>query len=135
MHQSMRKSFRDASEMCRKSAESDMQGCTLTALSITFWRFKLFNNIYISYVGSTGLQAKLSPAYWEGGGASNPALWLSLNTQHRAAHVRYLSGGKRSSKWKKGEGMLGYSPIPLYPNSIYMIVLNVLHSYIVQEGN
>src|SRR5258707_6615402 len=26
------------------------------------------------------------------------------------------------------EGMLGYCPIPLYPNSIYMIVLNVLHS-------
>src|SRR5260370_23288124 len=24
--------------------------------------------------------------------------------------------------------MLGYCPIPLYPNSIYMIVLNVLHS-------
>src|SRR5258705_2867270 len=30
---------------------------------------------------------------------------------------------------KYGEGMLGYCPIPLYPNSIYMIVLNVL------EGN
>src|SRR5258706_7938765 len=29
---------------------------------------------------------------------------------------------------KYGEGMLGYCPIPLYPNSIYMIVLNVLHS-------
>ena len=29
-------------------------------------------------------------------------LWLSLNTQHRAAHVRHLSGGK-SSKWKKGQ--------------------------------
>src|SRR5258708_12885604 len=29
---------------------------------------------------------------------------------------------------KYGEGMLGYCPIPLYPNSIYMIVLNVLHT-------
>src|SRR6266446_3797282 len=29
---------------------------------------------------------------------------------------------------KYGEGMLGYCPIPLYPNSIYIIVLNVLHS-------
>src|SRR5260221_2092953 len=29
---------------------------------------------------------------------------------------------------KYREGMLGYCPIPLYPNSIYMIVLNVLHS-------
>src|SRR5260370_2703909 len=26
------------------------------------------------------------------------------------------------------EGILGYFPIQLYPNSIYMIVLNVLHS-------
>src|SRR5258708_5040735 len=31
MHQSMQKSFRDASEMCQKSAESDTQGHTLTA--------------------------------------------------------------------------------------------------------
>src|SRR5260221_5257684 len=30
MHQSMWKSFRDASEMCQKSAESNMQGRTLT---------------------------------------------------------------------------------------------------------
>src|SRR5258708_15622465 len=30
--------------------------------------------------------------------------------------------------FKYGEGMLGYCPIPLYPNSIYIIVLNVLHS-------
>src|SRR5260221_3200568 len=29
---------------------------------------------------------------------------------------------------KYGEGMLGYCPIPLFPNSIYIIVLNVLHS-------
>src|SRR5258708_4839863 len=29
---------------------------------------------------------------------------------------------------KYGEGMLGYCPIHLYPNSIYIIVLNVLHS-------
>src|SRR6266436_9593983 len=30
--QSMQKSFRDASEMCWKSAEFNMQGCTLTML-------------------------------------------------------------------------------------------------------
>src|SRR5260370_887043 len=30
--------------------------------------------------------------------------------------------------FKYGEGMLGYCAIPLYPNSIYIIVLNVLHS-------
>src|SRR5260221_5236203 len=29
---------------------------------------------------------------------------------------------------KYGGGMLGYCPIPLYPNSMYIIVLNVLHS-------
>src|SRR5258707_2096997 len=29
---------------------------------------------------------------------------------------------------KYGEGMLCYCSIPIYPNSIYMIVLNVLHS-------
>src|SRR5258705_12252715 len=27
---------------------------------------------------------------------------------------------------KYGEGMLGYCPIPFYPNSIFMIVLNLL---------
>src|SRR5258707_4170963 len=32
MQQSTWKSFRDASEMCWKSAESDMQGCTLTLI-------------------------------------------------------------------------------------------------------
>src|SRR5258708_37942787 len=31
LHQSMRKSFRDASEMCQKSTEFDMQGHTLTS--------------------------------------------------------------------------------------------------------
>src|SRR5260221_469284 len=76
-----------------------------------------------------------------GGEVLDLALWLSLNTQHRAAHVRHLSGGKRSSKWqnggeckwceclypsmfhiscrklniKYGEGMLGYCPHPPSP--------------------
>src|SRR5258708_26027234 len=40
MCQSMRKSFRDALEMCQKSAESNMQGCTLTVTQSTsgLWR-------------------------------------------------------------------------------------------------
>src|SRR5258706_9024829 len=36
---------------------------------------------------------------------------------------------------KYGEGMLGYCPIPLYPNSIYMIVLNVLQPHLVVQCN
>src|SRR5258708_6040971 len=40
MHQSMWKSFGDALEMCWKSAEFNMQGCTLTGLSsrLNRWR-------------------------------------------------------------------------------------------------
>src|SRR5260221_7429388 len=38
----------------------------------------------------------------------------------------HISCTKLYAKYE--EGMLGYYPIPLYPNSIYMIVLNVLHS-------
>src|SRR5258707_15732010 len=37
MCQSMQKSFRDASEMHWKSAEFDMQGCTLTATCAVSW--------------------------------------------------------------------------------------------------
>src|SRR5258708_22663346 len=40
----------------------------------------------------------------------------------------HISCTKLYVKYEYGEGMLGYCPIPLYPNSIYMIVLNVLHS-------
>src|SRR5260221_8941806 len=38
-----------------------------------------------------------------GGEGLDLALYLSLNTQHRAGHVRHLSGGKRSSKWQRVE--------------------------------
>ncbi len=44
-----------------------------------------------------------------GGEVWDLALWLTLNTQHRAAHVRHLSGGKRSSKWQKGWSVSGVS--------------------------
>src|SRR5258706_7026325 len=38
MHQSTQKSFRDALEMHQKSAESDVQGCTLTrGFTVCFW--------------------------------------------------------------------------------------------------
>src|SRR5258708_39383756 len=48
-----------------------------------------------------------------GGEVLDLAFWLSLNTQHRAGHVRHLSGGKRSSKWQKGGVEAGEGPVSL----------------------
>src|SRR5258707_12631717 len=46
MHQSTQKSFGDASEMCWKSMEFDMQGCTLTHMP-RFLRQKIFIPLFL----------------------------------------------------------------------------------------